>query len=195
MNRQIKEPIFSLADIRKTGLRVYPYQLSLWRDEELLIKLKNGIYLFTARKDLVSNESVAFTIYQPSYISLEWALSHYGIIPEMVYNVTSVTSKTTRTFKNDIGLFAYRHLKKDLFFGYKKVDDGKGMYLLAEPEKALLDYLYLNLAKLHDEADIEELRLNRFSMGEAVDKEKLMQYAEVFNSKKLDRILKITVEK
>ncbi len=161
----------------------------------MLIKLKNGIYLFTARKDLVSNESVAFTIYQPSYISLEWALSHYGIIPEMVYNVTSVTSKTTRTFKNDIGLFAYRHLKKDLFFGYKKVDDGKGMYLLAEPEKALLDYLYLNLAKLHDEADIEELRLNRFSMGEAVDKEKLMQYAEVFNSKKLDRILKITVEK
>lgn len=190
----VREPILSLQDIKLAGLSVFPYQLSSWSKKGYITKLKNGLYLFNERKDSVSGESIAFTVYQPSYVSLERALSRYGIIPEMVYNVTSITSKTTRTFKNDMGIFVYRHIKKGLFFGYRKVDDGKGVYLLAEPEKALLDYLYLNLAKLRDKTDIEELRLNRFSLDETINKEKLMQYTNVFDNKKLNRILKFVME-
>jgi len=190
----VKEPIFSMQDVKLLGLNIYSRQLSLWAGAGHIIKLKNGIYLINERKELASRENIAFSLYQPSYISLEWALSRYGIIPEMVYNVTSITSKTTRTFKNDMGMFAYRHIKKSCFFGYRKVDDGKGVYLLAEPEKALLDYLYLNLSKLRDKTDIEELRLNQFSIEEAINRKKLMQYTKVFDSKKLNRILKFVME-
>jgi len=193
--REIKGPVFSIQDVKLLGLNIYSRQLSLWANEGHIVKLKNGVYLISERKDIVSKEHIAFVLYQPSYISLEWALSHYGIIPEIVHNVTAITSKVTRTFENELGAFIYRNIKNTLFFGYKKIDDGKGVYLLAEPEKALLDYLYLNLSKINNKDDIYELRFNRFSIDEVIDERKLYRYAKIFGSKKLDQMLAFVMEK
>lgn len=121
-------------------------------------------------------------------MSLERALSRYGLIPEIVYNCTSVTSKKTTTIKNSFGVFIFRSLKKELFFGYDKINDNGQVYFLAEPEKALLDYLYLNSAKINNKDDVEELRLNDASLKE-LDGQKIKEYLKIFNSRKLEKIL------
>ncbi len=182
LRQKLKTNIFSWQDIRIAGLNVYPYQLSKWTKAGYLIKLKNNSYLFADRKEEVIKEHVAFSIYQPSYVSLEWALSEYGLIPEMVYNVTSVSSRATRKYKNELGTFIYRHIKEDLFFGYNKINKDGQVYLLAEPEKALLDYLYFNYHRIKNKADIEELRLNQFNVKK-LDRAKIKRYSKLIPKK------------
>lgn len=174
----LSSPIFTLQDLRVQGIKVYPYQLSQWREQGYLRKLKNGIYLIDSRKKEVTKEHIAFRLYQPSYLSLEWALSVHGLIPEVVYQCVSVTARSTREFSNDMGLFVYRHVKKELFFGYRKEERNGSVYLIAEPEKALLDYIYLNSVKIKDEKDVEELRLNP-EVLEELDRKKLEKYAGI----------------
>lgn len=185
---KITDPIFSIQDLALMGIKIYPYQLSLWSQKKYIQKLKNGLYVVSERSKNLKMETIAFNLYQPSYISLEWALFKYGLIPEIVFNPTSVTAKTTRTFKNSFGLFSYRHLKKELFFGYRKVSANNQIYLIAEPEKALLDYLYLNSSKIKTPEDIEELRFNEIEIKK-LNKEKLRKYAKMANSKNLQKLI------
>lgn len=184
-----KEPIFSLQDLALIGQKNIPSQLSALTQSGDFIRLKNGLYVINSRKDDVASEHIAFRMYEPSYVSLEWALHRHGLMPDITYNVTSITTKTTRTFKNVFGSFIYKNIKRDLFFGYEKKEDKPGQtYLLAEPEKALLDYLYLNLSRLRGADDLEELRLNPFTVKE-LNAKKLREYAAVFNNKKLNEIV------
>ncbi len=187
---KIKNPIFSLQDLKILDLKVYPYQLSNWVDKKYLIRLKNGLYVISIRKENLKNEFIAYNLYQPSYVSLEWVLAKYGLIPEIIYNCTSITNKTTRTFKNAFGAFIFRHLKKELFFGYKEEIDNNQTYLIAEPEKALLDYLYLNSSKINNQDDVDGLRFNHSSLKE-LDYKKIKRYSRKFNSKKLEKILNL----
>lgn len=88
-----------------------------------------------------SREFIANQLVFPSYISLEYALSYHNLIPERVYQVTSITSKKTTEFENAFGVFTYHNLKPGLFFGYRGTEDENGLQvLIAEKEKALLDY-------------------------------------------------------
>jgi len=185
-------PIFSLHDLELIGLKVYPYQLSNWVDKNYLIKLKNGLYTFRGNVEKLKCEQISFYLYQPSYISLEKALSHYGLIPEMVYNCTSVTPKITRTFRNELGVFIFKHIKKELFFGYQQQCDNNDElpYLMAEPEKALLDYLYFNLPQLKDKKDVEELRINEIILKD-LNKSKIKKYAQPFQNTNMQKILKL----
>ncbi|MCX6796826.1 MAG: hypothetical protein NTW06_05025 [Candidatus Falkowbacteria bacterium] len=181
--KNIKTPIFSLHDLVLSNLKVYPYQLTQWVKMGYLAKIKNGLYVIAEKEKEISNEVIAFNLYQPSYVSLEWALSKYGLIPEMVYNCTSITTKTTRMFTNKFGSFSFRNIKKDLFFGYKKIVAGGQAYLIAEPEKALFDYIYLNLGQIDNQADIEELRLNESAVKE-LNHKKIKAYFLAANNKK-----------
>lgn len=185
--KNIKDPIFSLQDLKIAGLKVYPYQLSEWVKKGYLIKLKNGIYAISEKSESLANEYIAFNLYQPSYVSLEWALSKYGLIPEMVYNITSITTKTSRSFKNKFGIFIFKRIRKELFFGYNKINKDGQVYLMAEPEKALFDYIYLNSPRIKNQDDIRELRLNEAALKE-LDKKKLKQYFSAANNKKVMKI-------
>lgn len=183
----IRTPIFSKNDILMAGGKLYDYQLTLWVKKGHLLKLKNGIYAFNKDYERIKSEEVAAALYQPSYLSMESALSNYGFIPEMVYAHVCVTAKTNRTFDNSFGRFIYRHLKSELFWGYREVKTGTGWYLMAEPEKAVLDYLYLNLSKIRGESDFENLRLNRERLNESIDREKFLRYQEAFGIKKMEK--------
>jgi len=189
MNK-IKEPIFSLQDLKLLNFKVYPYQLSEWARQGYIIKLKNGLYALADKKMDLKNECIAFNLYQPSYVSMEWALAKYGLIPEMVYNCTSITAKATRVFKNEFGVFSFRNIKKELFFGYEKINDKGQIYLMAEPEKALFDYVYLNSARINNQDDIKELRLNEFTFKD-LNQTKLKKYFSVANNKKAVKIYKL----
>ncbi len=187
LSAAIKSPIFSRNDLALSGHKVLDYQLSLWVKKGYLIRLKNGIYAFSREKEKLRGEGIAFLLCQPSYLSLESALAWYGFIPEIVYAYTSVTARITRTFENACGRFIYRHVKSELFWGYVEMKTDHGPYLLAEPEKALLDYIYLNLARINNEDDFENIRLNEEQMGKTLNKDKFMIYLKAFGGKKMEK--------
>ena len=186
--KNLKDPIFSIQDLKLMGYKIIPSQISSYSKKGQIIKLKNGLYLIADKKDIVITENVAFKMYEPSYISLEWALSQYGIMPEVIYNITSVTTKATGKFKNGFGLFIYKSIKKNLFWGYKKEEKNGQVYLIAQPEKALLDYIYFNLPKIKKISDLDDLRLNKFVIKE-LDKNKLKKYTKIFNNKEISKII------
>lgn len=103
---------------------------------------------------------VANQIYRPSYISLHTALSFYGLIPESVVQITSVTSLKTATFTNSMGEYSYKSMKEGLMFGYqlKPITDNLTIRF-ATPEKAILDLLYL-YPFYNSVQELEELRLD-----------------------------------
>lgn len=126
----------------------------------ILKKLTKKRYLFTL---LPSNDfQTANFLYGPSYISLESALSFYGIITQFPYQITSITSKKTKTITIGKKEFVYSHIKEDLFFGYEKEEQ----FLIAFPEKALLDYVYFCSKGLRrferDEFDLKEINKRVF---------------------------------
>ena len=82
----------------------------------LFLKLRNGFYIL--KDSSPSLYLIANKLYQPSYISLEKALSYYGIIPETVYTITSITTKATREFATPRAIFSYQRIKKSAFIGY-----------------------------------------------------------------------------
>ena len=114
------------------------------------------------------------------------ALSIYGIIPEAVYGVTSVTSQNTKKIHTPVGDFIYRHTQPDLMFGYELREHDGHHYQIAELEKAILDYLYFN-SKISDTESFEGMRFNIAELKEKLNMEKFNKYLEAFNSKALVR--------
>ncbi len=109
-----------------------------------VIRIKKGLYVWGQDVDPApfSNEILANLIFGPSYVSLEYALSFYGLIPERVATVTSVTFKKAKTFITPVGLFSYEHINQEAYAaGIRLHIDGQQSFLIATPEKALLDVL------------------------------------------------------
>ena len=153
-----------------------------------IVQLKNGVYAF---KDWASMPGVdliaANHIYRPSYVSLHSALSYYGMIPEFVAHITSVTTVKTARFSNELGTFDYRHIKTELFWGYQSIDSiSQRKILVALPEKALLDLLYLS-PSLKSEDDMLQLRLDEDFMASEFDVNQARMYLGRFHSKALNQ--------
>ncbi len=194
LRETIKKPYFTPFELKLKGFKVFPYQLSFWIRKGRIGKIKRSLYYFTSEKEKISGEEVSFLLYGPSYISLESALSHYGFIPDLVQVETAVTAKTTRTFSNDFGRFIYRHIKKDLFFGYVSIETENAKYLLAEPEKAILDYFYLNLGQINNQTDLDELRINYTEVKKRINPAKIKRYLKAFQINKLAEIIKLILK-
>ena len=107
-----------------------------------LIRLKRGLYVVDKR---VSGKSInvrlcANHIYGPSYVSLQWALRWYGLIPERVARIQSMTVKHSRKFENPLGIFDYTYVSRDYFpIGIRQEQTQEGSFIIASPEKALCD--------------------------------------------------------
>lgn len=159
-----------------------------------LIRLRNGFYLITekiqvGKERIIPYEQVANLLYGPSYVSLEWALSFYGMIPEKVYTVTSMTLGRTKEYHTPIGDFVYYPLKTASFsigVEQKKSPCSVGGFLMASREKALADFVFktckgLNQEELKIEL-IESKRLNVEIVHE-LDRNLLSEIAKNYRSK------------
>jgi len=179
---------FSLDQIYSAYPQFNRTNLTRWIRQGYIARLRQGYYTFP---DYKSKRDFALyfanRIYKPSYISLHTALSFYGMIPEAVSQITSVTSLKTATFKNDFGDYSYKNIKGDLMFGYelKEMDENRRL-MFATPEKALLDLLYL-YPFYKTEKEMEELRMDEYYMSEVLNAELLMSYKGRFRSKALDK--------
>lgn len=179
----IDSSTFSLYVEKPQNLR---RQVREWVKKGYLVSLKKGLYIFSEEWRKV-NPSVLFVanfLVDPSYVSLEYALGFHGIIPEKVTVITSITTKKTNFFKNALGDFEYRSVKKDLFWGYKKEVDKDQEFFIARPEKALIDFFYLNSNFKGDFLEFESLRLQNL---EEINTELLDRYSLKYN-KRLKRL-------
>lgn len=179
--------VFNLNDIRKIDGGFDLRRLSEWQEKGYIKMIRRGHYVFAG---LEINESVLFLmankIYAPSYVSLEMALSHYSLIPESVYGITSVATRKTNHFQNNYGEFIYRHIKPQLMFGYTLIGYRGQTYKIAEVEKAILDYFYLN-PHLSREHDFDGMRFNTGEFSRQADRDKLGSYLNAFGNKRLTR--------
>jgi predicted transcriptional regulator of viral defense system len=141
--------------------------------------LKKGLYELAYPKALnIPDLFIANQMYQPSYVSLETALSHYSIIPEVSMAVTSITTKPTRRYKNSHGLFLYHTVRPALFNGYF-IEEIRGFSIfIAEPEKAFIDHLYFQTYR-KKRFQLPEQRFDRKKIN-AFNKKKLKEYAKMY---------------
>jgi len=147
--------------------------------KKFFLKLKNGLYcLALVEPNLFV---IANKIYQPSYISLETALAFYNIIPEKTYSITSISSKDTRSFMAMDQDFSYNKIKKSLFTGYVLAEQNNEKFLIAEPEKALMDYLYYAVRK---KSEIN----GRINISQ-LSKKKTKQWQKIFNDSLIDNLI------
>jgi len=144
---------------------------------QIIQKLIKGKYRFLFQP--ADDFTLANFIYQPSYISLESALSFYGIITGFPYRITSISIKPTKLIEVGQKEYIYSQIEKSLFWGYTKLDN----FLIAEKEKALLDYIYFGIKGLRnlsfDEMDFSE-----------IDKNKLAGYTKKINNRRVTKVIK-----
>ncbi len=195
LKEQLKKyTLFSLKDIKKINEKFSRTRLNEWQDKGYIRKIIKNFYMFT---DISIDEGILFEIanklYPPSYISLEIALSYYNLIPESVYQITSVSTRRTYSFDTKIGQFTYRKLKPSLFFGYNLIKNNEKNFKIASIEKSILDFLYFN-SEINNITAMESIRLNKKEFLLNTDKDKLVKYTEIFNNSLLSKRVKIFLE-
>ncbi len=165
-------------------------QLSRWVASGKLVQWRRGLYSLAEpyRKEKPHPFLIANLLVRPSYVSLQSALSHYGLIPEYVPVTTSVTTARPGRRETPDGIFDFRHLKVDLFWGYSLLEvSGRLGAFVALPEKALLDLIYL-VPGADSPAYLEELRLQNLA---GLDLDRLERQAGRSGSPKLQRAVAV----
>ncbi|PIU98336.1 hypothetical protein COS61_01920 [Candidatus Wolfebacteria bacterium CG03_land_8_20_14_0_80_40_12] len=169
--------LFGLSNVATASL------LHRYKKQGFILQVKRGLYVFP--DVLPPDLYIANKIYSPSYISLEFALSYYGIIPENVYEITSVTTKATRRFETLGKIFSFRKIKKSAYTGYEIQKQGGLSFYIADAEKAFVDANYLRLMN-------RQKPISRFNK-EKINSKKALHYAKLFGSNKLTSIIKTTL--
>lgn len=179
--------LFSVMDIcRLFGVTkvAATFLLHRYSKKGFVVRVKRGFYVFP---DALPPELfVANKIVRPSYVSLDFALSYHRVIPETVYEITSVTTKTTRRFEVLGKNYSYRSIKKEAFTGYVAEKQKGFSFLIADPEKAFVDANYFRM--------IDKLEpISRFDR-EKIDLERALRYAKLFQNTTLTGIIKTLLQ-
>ncbi len=146
--------------------------------QKIIKKIINGKYLFSMSH--VDEFTIAHFVIHPSYISLESALSFYGIMTGFSYSISSITTRPPKKVTIDGKEYSYSHINSSLFWGYEK----SGQFLIADKEKALLDYCYFSLKGLRTAIDFDEIDTAQ------INKVKLLKYAQRWGDRRIIKTIK-----
>lgn len=174
-------------------------KISAWLKNGSLIRVKKGLYVFGSQvtKQPYSLEVLANLIYGPSAISLQYALAFHGLIPERVSVITSITNKRNKQFMTPVGHFTYRYLNQHRYaMGIESRMNAAGYtFLIASPEKALCDLIYLEDKALalqnHHEIEaylFDDLRLDEESLRQ-LNTNKLNELAAQYRHSRLTQLV------
>lgn len=169
-------------------------RLSRWVNENKLIQIRRGKYLLPEmyRKNEVSDGFISNYLYRPSYLSLHTALDLYGLIPESVKVIEAVTSRQTAFWQTKVGVFKYFSISQKRFWGYREFYSRKiklnnqQQFLIAIPEKALIDLFYFQKG----EWTTERLKEMRFQNLEQINISQLNLFSTRMESKKVQSSIK-----
>ena len=185
------EPVFETALLLagKVNPNIIHLQLSRWTKSGRVYQLRRGLYAIAPPFQKVKPHPflIANRLQRASYISGQSALAFYGLIPEIVHVTLSVTAGRPELLQTPLGIFKFRHVKPVLLRGYRMTDLGRTQpvqqALMARPEKALLDLVYLQPGGA-DPRFLRELRLQNL---ERLDLDVLRTQAKIFDTLKLQR--------
>lgn len=173
--------LFTLADFGRlfevNNQQTLYKRIQALEKQGIVQKLIKGKYRFALGP--TDDFTLANFLYSPSYISLESALSFYGIITGFTYQITSIAIKGTRSFFVGNKDFHFSQITNPLFWGYEKKDS----FLIADREKAFLDYVYFSVKGLRN-LDWEEIDIAE------IDKQKLAVYLTRFENERMNDCLK-----
>lgn len=164
--------------------------------------LKRGLYLHKSPfvENSISKEIIANTMLSPSYISFDYALYYHSLIPESVFDVTSATTKRSKSFKTDNGIFSFKQIKKELFpIGLTIESTKNGNYIIASKEKALCDKVYstkdiqITSKKSMINFLVDDLRIDVDEL-EDCDMDIFMKYFKISKSKKIKFLIEALEE-
>lgn len=182
-------PVFTATEVKNIFFdqKNVGVQIAFWIKKGYLKRIKDGLYVFAMMSEEIDSMVLAEKMYEPSYLSLEFALNYYGIIPDIPGTYTSVTSRTTKYFKNNFGNYTYQKVKAEFFTGYETKIEKKVSFNIATPEKALMDFIYLNKNKIKDDPEFwKEMRLDE---DFKFKKKKLDLYKKILNDRKVDKLI------
>lgn len=195
------KPLFVREELLKRKIRIFTnqqfalifdlspykaeYSLNRLVKEGLLTRLKRGVYILKINPP--SEEEIANVLYKPSYISFEYALAYYNIIPEMIYQITSATTKPTRLFDVGHNAFVYYTIKPEAYTGYTMAQREERRFYIAEPEKALVDYLYI--ISLGQRSLLGGRLINDRMELKSLNKDKILTFAKLYDWLKLDKLI------
>lgn len=162
-----------------------------------LIRLKNGFFVIAEKIENVAvpYAQIANLLYGPSYISFEWALSYYQMIPEGVYVMTSASATKSRSYTTSLGTFDYIHLSHARYaIGIDQQENEAGRFLIATPEKALADLVHARSKKLEGKdllIDLVEGRRIDEELLKNLNRSHLIAIAEGYRSKAVNELIKV----
>ena len=136
-----------------------------------ILRICRGLFCLDKRylRTHINPLELAQRIHGPSYISLESALSYHGWIPEAVYAITSTSLQRSRSFNTPLGVFSFTRIPQSQFYaGVRRIETGNGgSFLMAEPLKALADYVYAHHCPWDSAAPVlESLRVDEHSLAD-----------------------------
>jgi predicted transcriptional regulator of viral defense system len=183
--------VFSVRDILRVEPAFHRRRLNEWQDKGYIRKVIKNFYIFADRAlDEWTLFEIANRIYKPSYVSLESALAHFQLIPESVYGVTSVSTRRSYRFPSAVADFRYRTVSPRLFYGYDLAAAGGKRVKISRPEKAIMDFLYLN-PHLRSDSEFESLRLDKERFSQLVNGREL----EAMSARFAQRTLTVRLER
>lgn len=109
-----------------------------------IIRLRRNLFVVNPEEtnQPLSSGLIANHLLAPSYVSMQTALRYYGLIPEAVYTIQSMTFKAAKEFNTPVGNFCYYHISREAYpIGITQIKERNGVYIMATPEKALCDLI------------------------------------------------------
>lgn len=185
-------PVFESAmllagNVNPGSVRV---QLSRWTKSGWVFQLRRGLYAIAPPFQKVKPHPflVANLMQRASYVSIQSALAFHGLIPDIVHTTLSVSTGRPERRETPLGIFEFRHIQSELLRGYRMMElqgpkQPSQQALVATPEKALLDLVYL-LPRADTLNYLHGLRLQNL---ERLDLDELHRQAEIFNTPKMQR--------
>ncbi len=191
------EPVFETALLLAGNVNpnIVRLQLTRWTNSGRVYQLRRGLYAIAPPYQKVKPHPflIANRIQRASYVSGQSALAFYGLIPDTVHVTLSVTAGRPEHRETPLGVFEYQHVKRELLRGYRMMDlsqtQPSQQAMIATPEKALLDLVYLQPGG----DSLEYLRELRLQNLERLDLDELRRQVETFNTPKLRRAVEAII--
>ena len=188
------DPVFETSlllagNINPKNIRL---QLTRWVKSGRVYQLRRGLYATAPPYQKVKPHPflIANRLQRASYVSLQSALAFYGLIPEIVITTVSVTTGRPQRFETPLGVYRFRHIKTEFLFGYQMTDLGGQQALIAVPEKALLDLIYLQPGGQSNNF-LHALRLQNL---DCLNGDVLKKLSEVYDSPKMRKAAELITQ-
>lgn len=168
--------------------------VSVLLQNEQIIRVRKGLYIFGViweRKPVIP-EMLANLVYGPSMISLDYALAWYGLIPERVETITSITTGRSRRFETPLGRYSYKQLSDNRFsYGASIQKADSGNWLITEPLKALADKAWTDKrfqpvsSASYEAYFFEDLRVDEETLAGYCSQDKIIELGKAYSARKI----------